>query len=153
MGLVFVVGVVLSRRRPLVACGVFAGCAAIATLATAVGFAAGGGATTGRLLEGIDETVFAGVGVGLLLWGRGERQAMAAVGLGFLALVVGSLKLAVLTHGVVLSALGPTAARACVVLALWSGAAAIVSGGWLLAAKPLGPNRSLRFHDRAIDHR
>jgi hypothetical protein len=59
----------------------------------------------------------------------------ASLGLGFLALAVGSLKLAALTHGVVLSALPATAARASVVLALWSGAAAVVCGGRLLAAR------------------
>jgi hypothetical protein len=35
--------------------------------------------------------------------------------------------------GVVLSALSATAARASVVLALWSGAAALVAGAWLSA--------------------
>jgi hypothetical protein len=154
VGLVFLVPVAVlrggSRRRLRVAGFLFAGCTAIATLATAVGFAASRSASTGHILEGLDETALVAAGVVLLMRGTRERQAMAGVGLGFLALIVGTLKLAVFTHGVVLSALGATAARACVVVALWSGVAAIVSGGWL-AARPIDPSRSLRFDVRVID--
>jgi cytochrome b len=37
------------------------------------------------------------------------------------------------THGIVLAALPANAARASVVIALWSGTAAILAGGWLWA--------------------
>jgi hypothetical protein len=56
--------------------------------------------------------------------------------LGFLAVVADGLKLPVLTHRLVLSALPADCARGCVVLALWSGTAAILAGGWLLATNP-----------------
>jgi hypothetical protein len=133
-----------SRRRLRFTCGAAAGLAVVTTLVIAVGFAIGRSASVGRLLEGFDEAVLAAVGVVFFVRGASERRAMAAVGLGFLALVVGCLKLAALTHGVVLSALPATATRAGVALALWSGITAVVYGGRLLAGGAVSP--SLR-HD------
>jgi hypothetical protein len=121
------------RRHLPVAGSLFAGLALVATLAIAIGFAASPSASAGRVLEGFDETVFAVACV--LVWRGGARQrrTIAATTLGLVALVAGCLKLAVLTHGIVLSALPATAARASVVLALWSGATALICGGLLLA--------------------
>jgi hypothetical protein len=137
LGLPFIVSTALllagPRRHLPFACSAAAGVAVIATLATAVAFAASRSASAGGILEGFDEAMFAAVGVVFLVRGAAERRAIAAVALGFLALVVGCLKLAVLSHGVVLSALPATAARGGVVLALWSGLAAIVLAGPLLA--------------------
>ncbi len=133
-----------SRRRLSTACVVFAGIAVIATVAIAGSFAASRSASTGRMLEGFDELAFAGVGVLFLVRGPHEPRVIAAVGLGLLAVFAGGLKLAVLAHGVVLSALPVAAVRSSVVLALWSGLAAILAGAWLLATSPrssLAPGR------------
>jgi hypothetical protein len=121
------------RRHRSVACSLLACLALVTTLAISIGFAASSSASVGRVLESVDEILLAGACV--LAWrgGSTQRRAVAATALGFVALVVGCLKLAVLTHGVVLSALPATAARASVVLALWSGATVVICGASLLA--------------------
>jgi hypothetical protein len=121
------------RRRQAAMCVGFAGLAVFATVAIAVGFAASRSASPARELEGFDELVTAAVGVFFLLRGAPEPRLIAAVALGFLAFFAGCLKLSVLTHGIVLSAAPAAAARGSVALALWSGIAAIITGGRLLA--------------------
>jgi hypothetical protein len=137
LGLPFVVSTGLlmggPRRHQASASAVFACLAAVATVVIAVGFAASTNASAARVLEGFDEVVFAAIGAVFLLRGGRSRRIAAAVALGFLALIAGGLKVAPLNHGVVLSALPATAARASVALALWSGAAAVAVGGRPLA--------------------
>jgi hypothetical protein len=122
-----------SRRRLPDAAVAFAGVAAFATLTLSVGFAASRSASVGRMLEGLDEIVFGAVAVYFLARHAPEQRMLAAVALGFLALFAGGLKFAALDHALVLSALPPAVARAVVALALWSGIAAIVAAGWVLA--------------------
>jgi hypothetical protein len=122
-----------SRRRLPDLATVFAGLAALATLLLAIGFAASSSASIGRMLEGFDEIVFGAVAVYFLVRGAAEQRMLAALAVGFLALFAGGLKIAALDHALVLSALPPTVARATIALALWSGIAAIVTAGWVLA--------------------
>lgn len=124
--------VVRITHRPEPAIVLLAGLAAVATVAIAVGFAVSSSASAGRMLEGFDELAVAAVGVGFLVHGPGERRLIAAVALGFLAVFAAGLKVAVLVHGLVLSALPATVARASVAVALWAGFAVIVTAGWLL---------------------
>jgi hypothetical protein len=123
----------LLRRRPADAVAL-AGLAALATLLLAAGFGAAGDASAHGVVEALDELAFLAVGVAFLRRGSPERRARAAVAVGFLALVVGSLHLAVLGHGVVFSALPTTATRAAVAVALAAGAAAVTAGAALAAS-------------------
>jgi hypothetical protein len=122
-----------SRRRLATACAAFAGLAGIAWLAIALSFGASSTVSPGLRLESFDEIVFGVVAMVLLARVRGQRQVVAAVAIGCLALVVAGLKIAALQHGVVLSALPSTATRGSVALALWSGVAAAALGAGLLA--------------------
>ena len=112
------------RRRLASACTVCAVTAGLATLAIAAEFGASGSASGGLLLESGDELVFAAVGLIALTRGSDDGQLIAAAALGFLAIVVGGLKAAAFTHGVVLSALPASVTRGSIALALWSGLAA-----------------------------
>jgi hypothetical protein len=123
-----------SRRKLPELARVFAGLAAFATLLLAVGFAASRSASLGRMLEGFDEIVFGGVAVYFLVRGAAEQRMLAALALGFLALFAGGLKVAALDHALVLSALPAAVARATIAFALWSGVAAIIAAGWVLAS-------------------
>ncbi len=104
----------------------FGALAAVATIATAVGFTADANASTGSWIEGANEIILALVGLVVLAWGSQDVRAVAAGLLGLLGIFVGITKLEVLTNGVVLSALPDAAARATVVVALSAGAAAMV---------------------------
>lgn len=123
------------RRRLPTACVAFAGLAAVATIAIAVGFGASRTASTGRILEAFDVLLAVLVGLAIMVKGREDRRLMAGVALGLLGLVAGGLKVAALHHGVVLSALPADAARASVVLALSAGAAAVVVGARVLTSR------------------
>jgi hypothetical protein len=107
--------------------GALGSLAAAATVATALVFAAAASESMGRRLEAFDELVFAAVGVALLRGGTPARRAAAAGGLGLLALTVGGLRFAALTHGVVLAAGPDDLGRGLVALTLWAGAAAAVA--------------------------
>ena len=115
--------------------------AAATTVVTALAFAAAASASAGRRLEAFDEIASAALGVGLLL--RGNSPALrnaATAGLGLLALLVGMLRFAALTHGVVLSALPADVARGLVALTLWAGVAAVLAAAlsdeWEAAGAP-----------------
>jgi hypothetical protein len=136
LGLPFVAVVValLLRRRLLersaVAFGVLAGAA---TLVTAAAFAFASNASEGRWVEAGNEAVFALVGLAVIARGSRDARVIAAGALGLLALAAASTKLPVFLHGVVLSALPATPARAAVALTIWLGAAATALGLVLFA--------------------
>jgi hypothetical protein len=121
--------VVLRRRRgltrPAVALGVLAGAA---TIVTAAAFAFASNASQGRWVEAGNETVFALVGLAVVVRGSRSARVIAAGALGLLALAVGLTKIPVFLHGVVLSAFPATPARAAVALTIWIGAAATALG-------------------------
>jgi hypothetical protein len=131
LGLPFVAAtaVVLRRRRgltrPAVVFGILAGAA---TIVTAAVFAFASNASQGRWVEAGNETVFAIVGLAVVVRGSRSARVIAAGALGLLALAVGLTKIPVFLHGVVLSALPATPARAVVALAIWIGAAATALG-------------------------
>ena len=131
LGLPFVAvtAVALRRRRALpraaVVLGVLAGAA---TIVTAAVFAFASNASQGRWIEAGNETVFALVGLAVVVRGSRSGRVIAAGALGLLALAVGLTKVPVFLHGVVLSALPATPARAVVALAIWIGAAATALG-------------------------
>jgi hypothetical protein len=138
-------------RRPLleraaVTLGVVA---AVATIVTAVGFAAYGGATEARIVEGANEVVFALVGLAVLAWGSRKGRLAAAAGLGLLGVFVGLTKVSVFLQGGVLAAIPANATRVAVALALWSGAAAAVVGGALCFADVFdtGKRKPIRLAD------
>ena len=106
----------------------FGALAAVATIATAAGFALDTYASEGRWVEGGNELVFALVGLAVLVRGSDDARAVAGGALGLLGLAVGLGKLPVLLHGIVLSALPGALARLAVVLAIWAGAAATALG-------------------------
>ena len=136
LGLPFVAGtvLVLLRRRVLerstVALGVLAGAA---TLVTAAAFAFASNASEGRWVEAGNEAVFALVGLAVVARGSRDARVIAAGALGLLALAAALTKVPVFLHGVVLSALPATPARAAVALAIWIGAAATALGLVLFA--------------------
>jgi hypothetical protein len=120
----------LLRRQRLLksAVLVLGALAAAAAVAAAATFALAGNATEGRWVEGANELALALVGVIVLLRGSPNARALAAGGLGLLALTVGLSRLPVLLHGVVLSALPATPTRAAVAAAIWVGAASAAIG-------------------------
>src|SRR5207244_10031324 len=127
LGLPFAVAtaLVLLRRalveRSAVAVGVLAGAA---TLVTAAAFAFTSNASEGRWVEAGNEAVFALVGLAVVARGSRDARKIAAGALGLLALAAALTKVPVFLHGVVLSALPTTPARAAVALTIWIGAAA-----------------------------
>jgi len=125
------IGLLLARGsiEPIRSAAVWLGWAsAIATLVSAIGFAAASTASEGVWVESGNEIVLALVGLFFLL--RGSRDAKALTGglLGLLALAVGLTKLPVLTHGIVLSALPGQLARLAVAIGISAGAAAAILG-------------------------
>jgi hypothetical protein len=136
LGIPFVAVTLLAflRRRVLerstVALGVLAG---TATLVTAAAFAFASNASAGRWVEAGNEAVFALVGLAVVARGSRDARVIAAGALGLLALAAASTKLPVFLHGVVLSALPATPARAAVALTVWIGAAATALGLVLFA--------------------
>jgi hypothetical protein len=128
------VALALARRRVLersaVALGVLAGAA---TLVTAAAFAFASNASEGRWVEAGNEAAFALVGLAVVARGSRDARVTAAGALGLLALAVGLTKVPVFLHGVVLSALPATPARAAVALTVWIGAAATALGLVLFA--------------------
>jgi hypothetical protein len=157
-------------RTGAVAFGVVA---AAGTIAIAAAFALDPNASPGRWVEGANELVFALVGLGFALRGRQEARPIAGGALGLLGLSVGSSKLPVLLHGVVLSVLPAAATRLAVVVTISAGAAAsvvglvvffalldgtdspsgggemLVVGGARPAAAPLPADRGERTHEQA----
>jgi hypothetical protein len=102
--------------------------AAVALLVSIAGFALDPNAVAATYIEGGNEAVFALVGMTFLFRGPPGSRAIAGGALGLLAVAVGLTKVPVLLHGVVLSVLPPTAARAGVVLMLAAGVAATALG-------------------------
>jgi hypothetical protein len=117
-------------ERSAVAFGVLAG---TATLVTAAAFAFASNASEGRWVEAGNEAVFALAGLAVAARGSRDARVIAAGALGLLALAAASTKLPVFLHGVVLSALPATPARAAVALTIWIGAAATALGLVLFA--------------------
>jgi hypothetical protein len=136
LGLPFVAGtaVALRRRaaleRSAIALGVLAGAA---TLVTAAAFAFASNASEGRWVEAGNEAVFALVGLAVVARGSRDARKIAAGALGLLALATALTKVPVFLHGVVLSALPATPARAAVALTTWIGATATALGLVLFA--------------------
>jgi hypothetical protein len=136
LGLPFVAGSALALRRraalerSAVALGVLAGAA---TLVSAAAFTFASNASEGRWVEAGNEAVFALVGLAVVARGSRDARKIAAGALGLLALAAASTKLPVFLHGVVLSALPATPARAAVALTIWIGAAATALGLVLFA--------------------
>jgi hypothetical protein len=120
--------VVRARDRLRPAAAILGVVAAASVVAAAAAFALAGSATEGRWVEGANELVFALAGTIVLARGTPNARALAAGGLGLLALAVGLGKLPVLLHGVVLSAFPATATRLAVSVAIWAGAAASALG-------------------------
>jgi hypothetical protein len=120
----------LVRRPPLIrlAAVAFGALAAAATVVTAAGFAVDPNASGVRWLEGGNEVALAAVGLAVLVRGSSNARAIAGGALGLLGLFAGMLTFAVLTHGVVLSALPANATRVAVVLMISAGAAAATVG-------------------------
>ena len=102
--------------------------AALATLASAIGFAVASTASQGTWIEGANEAAFALVGAAFIVRGSRDAKAFAGGLLGLLGLAAGLTKLPVLLHGIVLSALPGELARLSVVLAIGAGAAAAILG-------------------------
>lgn len=118
------------RRRSLeTAAVVFALSAGLAAAVTALCFALDTYASPGTWIAGLDELVFAAIGMSVLAWGPAPARVPAAVGLGALSAAVGISKGAVFQHPVVLSVVPGTPARLLVAVAIGAGAAAMVAGG------------------------
>jgi hypothetical protein len=117
-------------ERSAVAFGVLAG---TARLVTAAAFAFASNASEGRWVEAGNEAVFALAGLAVAARGSRDARVIATGALGLLALAAASTKLPVFLHGVVLSALPATPARAAVALTIWIGAAATALGLVLFA--------------------
>jgi hypothetical protein len=136
------------RRLPLRQAAVaLALLAAASEIVTDAGFALDRYASPGSWVAGGDEAVFTAVGLWFLLRGTRQAQGPAAAGLGLLALFVGASKGAVFAHGVVLSALPATGARAAVALTLGAGLAALVGGALLVAVTPFTTATAERILD------
>jgi hypothetical protein len=116
------------RRRFRVAAVLFGTFSAVCAVASAAGFVFDAYSSDGKWVEAGNELAFVVVGVLLVLRGSPDTRAIAGGGLGLLGLAVGLIKLPVLLHGIVLSALPADLARVLVVLAIWAGAAATVAG-------------------------
>jgi hypothetical protein len=125
------VGLLVTRRdqaRLRTATIAFGLTAAAATVVTAADFALAANATQGAWFEGANEVVFVLVGLAFVVWGSRDTKALAAGGLGLLAVAVGLSKLPALMHGIVLSSLPGDASRTAIALAICTGAAATVLG-------------------------
>jgi hypothetical protein len=151
----------LSRRATLIrrAAVGFGALAAGATVLTAAGFALNPNASGATWFEGADVVVFTAVGLAVLVRASPNTRAIAGGALGLLGLFVGMLKVAVLIHGVVLSALPATLARGAVVLALSAGAAATITAALSLTRALATPDGRLpvltaqRRAESAASHR
>ncbi len=133
LGIVVVAAVPLGiARRPrtlriaTIALGAVAG---VASVVTAIGFAADTYASPGTWIAGADEIAFAVVGFVLLVRGTAAVGVGAGIGLGLLAVAVGLTKGDALLHALVLSAIPDELARLLVVIAIVTGAAAAAIGG------------------------
>jgi hypothetical protein len=145
LGVPFALALWLARRRLPAAATAFAACAALATVAVAGAFGAAGSAAPGRVVEALDEVALVAAAVPFLMSGPADRRAMAAVAVGFLALIAGCLHLAALGHGVVFAAVPAPVARAAVALGLWAGAAAAVAGALAVPKIGASPRRRARL--------
>ena len=101
---------------------------ATATVSLEAGFALAPTASAGTWVEAANVLVFALVGLAFVARGSRDARALAGGALGLLGLAVGLSKVPVLLHGVVLSALPDSAARAAVALTIAAGGAATVIG-------------------------
>jgi hypothetical protein len=102
--------------------------AAIGLVVTGAGFAFDSYASEGKWVEAANELVFVLVGVLVVMRGKPDTRAIAGGALGLLGLGVGLSKLPVFVHGIVLSVLPATVARAAVALTIATGAAATCLG-------------------------
>jgi hypothetical protein len=137
------------RRRPGVLSEVAQAAALVAVAAmaaSAIGFAAARYASGFTWFVTADELALATVGVAILVRGTELARDGAAAGLGLLALFGAGIGGAVLFHGVVLSALPASAARAAVTVGFAAGAVAAIGGTVALFAAaerlPLRPGGS-----------
>ncbi len=121
---------ILVRRRSAVcsAAAAFGLAAAAGTIASGVGFAFDTYASSGKWVELGDAMVFAVVGAAVIARGSPNTRGIAGGALGLLALWAGFTAISVLLHGVVLSIYPSAAARALVVLTIWSAVAATALG-------------------------
>ena len=110
-------------------CVVLGVVAAAAGIVTAAGFAGDVYASPGAWIAGVDESLFAAAGFGVLAWGPRDAQIPAGIGLGLLGLAVGLSKGAIFLHAGVLSALPATPTRLAAALAICAGAAGATLGG------------------------
>jgi hypothetical protein len=153
--LVAVVAVVASRRLRT-ATVAFGAAAGIASVVTAVAFAVDTYASPGTWIAGVDEIVFAAVGLGLLARGPEVARVGAAAGLGLLGVAVGLSKGDALLHPLVLSALPGGLTRLLVVVSVAAGAAAAMLGGLYYASgagkRPAAPT-GLLFRPRPVTRR
>jgi len=111
-----------------VAAAAFGLVAAVGMVVTGIGFALNGSASEGKWLEAGNELAFALVGVLFVLRGKPDTRSIAGGALGLLGLAVGLSDLAVLRHGVVLSALPADLVRTIVALTIAAGAVATCTG-------------------------
>lgn len=116
------------RRHPRAAVAVGAVPAA-ALVAVCVVFAADGAASPGLRIESVDEAAVALAGIAVLLLGGARARAVAAFGIGLVAIAAGATKGPVFLEGHVLALVPGTAARALVSLALATGAASALAFG------------------------
>lgn len=118
------------RRRQLLrlASATVGAVAAAAAVLSAIGFAVASTASQGTWIEGANEAVFAIVGAAVMVRGSSDVKALAGGFLGLIGLASGLVKLPVLLHGIVLSALPGGLARLAVTVAIAAGAAAAVLG-------------------------
>ena len=160
LGIVVVTGVPLAiGRRPrtlrtaTIALGAVAG---VASVVTAIGFAADTYASPGTWIAGADEIAFAVVGFALLARGPTAVRVGAGIGLGLLGIAVGLTKGDALLHALVLSAIPGWPARLLVATAIVVGAAAAAVGGLYFAAggerKP-PPAQGLLFKPQPVSRR
>ena len=102
--------------------------AAAGSIASGAGFAFDTHASPGKRVELGNELALAVAGVTVIALGRAGVRGIAGGALGLLGLAAGAVAFPVLLHGVVLSILPATAARAMVVLTMCSAGAAIILG-------------------------
>ncbi len=117
-----------SRRYVRVGAASLGTVAALATLVWTGGLAASSTATEGIWYEAGNEALVAFAGLAFVAFGSWNARALAGGVLGVLAITVALTNIAVLTHGIVLSALPGQAARTAVVVALAAGTAATALG-------------------------
>jgi hypothetical protein len=132
------------RQATRTAALVLAVVAAIASTATAAGFALDTYASPGTWILGADGLVFVAIGLAVLVAGPPHLHVVAAGGLGLIALALGLSKGQVFLHPIVLSALPGWLARLAVAVAACSGLAAAILSGVSYAREHAGVRQLMR---------